>query len=87
MAKKSPPADTLALPDLLQSYEQVLETLARVTKVGQQLADMMARGETMSPASLADYQQQLTNVEAHRQVLQQRVLTFWQMIGGGEKAH
>jgi hypothetical protein len=42
------------LPDLLQSYEHVLETLCRLVPVTQRLIDAQQRGETIASAALED---------------------------------
>ena len=68
-------------PDLLQAFEHALETLARLTTVTQRLIDAQERGETLPASALDDYAQQLKNITADRERLQDMLTVLWQTIG------
>ena len=79
MAKTSPGPEPAVLTAVLQSYEEVLDALERVTALSHELADLVSSGNA-SPGALADYKAQLRSVDQHVQVLRGTLLAFWRIV-------
>jgi len=74
------------LPDILQSFELTLETLARLTTVTERLIEIQRVGGSIALPELGDYAAQLRKVTADRKQLQALIATWWLAIGG-DAAH
>jgi hypothetical protein len=65
---------------VLQSLEHVLEALRRTAHALGTTLDVMAGGESLSTAVIADYRQQLANVERDRLRLAELVRGLWTTV-------
>ena len=72
--------------ELLQGLEHVNEEVRRLAQVLRQVLEAQQRGKPLSAATVANYLEQLTRVEADSQRIDEMVLAFWAMLGK-EQAH
>jgi hypothetical protein len=71
------------MPDLLQAFEQVLESNKRIAFVAAMLIEAQQHGRQLPGATLTDYGEQLKNVERDREQMTAMVAALWQTIGRG----
>ena len=67
-------------PKLLQALEHILEALNRTSDVLTAAFDKMQRGERFSDATIADYQNQLENVNADRLRMEELLRLLWSQV-------
>jgi hypothetical protein len=68
------------LPDVLQSYQYVLDMVEHLTIVTNRLIEAQQAGRTIAPNVLAEYSAQLASADEHRERLKQGLAAWWQLI-------
>ena len=79
-------AEADPIPDLLQAFEEVLESNKRIALIAAMLIEALRHGRRLPVTTLAEYSEQLENVERDRRRMEDIVAAVWQMIGR-EEAH